>query len=84
VEDRPAAEILTQLASLFRYAWRKDGEAYVLYVPDETRQQEESVLRAGREARGQALRDVIHFLATRRTCGCADAGGETQGTGEAK
>ena len=40
-EDRPAAEILTQLASLLRYAWRKDGEAYVLYVPDETRLQEE-------------------------------------------
>jgi hypothetical protein len=61
VENRPAAEILTQLASLFRYAWRKDGEAYVLYVPDETRQQEESVLRAGREARVRALRDVIRF-----------------------
>ena len=25
VEDRPAGEILTQLAALFRYAWRKDG-----------------------------------------------------------
>jgi hypothetical protein len=61
VEDRPAGEILTQLASLFRYAWRKDGEAYVLYVPDETRQQEESVLRAAREARVRALRDVIRF-----------------------
>jgi len=61
VEDRPAAEVLTRLALLFRYAWRKDGEAYVLYVPDETRQQEESVLRAAREARVQALRDVIRF-----------------------
>jgi len=61
VENRPAAEILTQLASLFRYAWRKDGEAYVLYVPDETRQQEESVLRAAREVRVRALRDVIRF-----------------------
>jgi hypothetical protein len=61
VENRPAGEILTQLASLFRYAWRKDGEAYVLYVPDETRQQEESVLRAAREARVRALRDVIRF-----------------------
>jgi hypothetical protein len=61
VENRPAGEILTQLASLFRYAWRKDGEAYVLYVPDETRQQEESVLRAAREARVRALQDVIRF-----------------------
>jgi hypothetical protein len=61
VEDRPAGEILTQLASLFRYAWRKDGGEYVLYVPGETRQQEESVLRAAREARDQALRDVIRF-----------------------
>ena len=61
VENRPAAEILVQLASLFRYAWRKDEEGYVLYVPDETRQQEEGVLRAGREARVRALRDVIRF-----------------------
>jgi hypothetical protein len=61
VENRPAGEILTQLASLFRYAWRKDGEAYVLYVPDETRLQEEGVLRAGRAARVRALQDVIRF-----------------------
>ena len=61
VEDRPAGEILTQLAALFRYAWRKDGEEYVLYVPEETRQQEEGVLRAGRAARVRALRDVIRF-----------------------
>jgi hypothetical protein len=61
VEDRPAGEILTQLAALFRYAWRKDGGEYVLYVPDETRQQEESVLRAAREVRVRALRDVIRF-----------------------
>ena len=61
VEDRPAGEILTQLAALFRYAWRKDEEGYVLYVPDETRLQEESVQRAGREARVRALRDVIRF-----------------------
>jgi hypothetical protein len=61
VEDRPAGEILTQLAALFRYAWRRDGGEYVLYVPDETRQQEEGVLRAAREARVRALRDVIRF-----------------------
>ncbi|MGQ9658339.1 MAG: hypothetical protein ACUVV1_10640 [Fimbriimonadales bacterium] len=61
VENRPAAEILTQLASLFRYAWRQDEDAYVLYVPDETRLQEESVLRAHRAVRQQALRDVIRY-----------------------
>jgi hypothetical protein len=61
VENRPAGEILTQLASLFRYAWRKDGGEYVLYVPDETRQQEEGVLRAAREVRVRALQDVIRF-----------------------
>jgi hypothetical protein len=61
VEDRPAGEILTLLAALFRYAWRKDGEAYVLYVPDETRLQEEGVLRAARAARVRALQDVIRF-----------------------
>jgi hypothetical protein len=61
VEDRPAGEILTQLAALFRYAWRRDGGEYVLYVPDETRQQEESVLRAAREVRVRALQDVIRF-----------------------
>lgn len=66
VENRPAAEILTQLASLFRYAWRQDEDAYVLYVPDETRRQEESVLRAHRAVRPQALRDVIRYA--RKLC----------------
>ena len=61
VEDRPAGEILTQLAALFRYAWRKDGGEYVLYVPEETRKQEEGVLRAARAARVRALQDVIRF-----------------------
>ena len=41
VRERPAYEILTQLAGALRYAWRRDGDAYVLYVPDETRQAEE-------------------------------------------
>ena len=41
VRERPAHEILTQLAGALRYAWRRDEDAYVLYVPDETRQAEQ-------------------------------------------
>ncbi|MFN4033598.1 MAG: hypothetical protein ACK4ME_08290 [Fimbriimonadales bacterium] len=60
VEDRPAHEILTQLAKLFRYEWRKDESgAYVLYVPDATRLQEEKMRNAVQEARRQALRELI-------------------------
>lgn len=60
VEDRPAHEILTQLAKLFRYEWRKhEGGGYILYVPDETRLQEEKIANAIREARRQALRDLV-------------------------
>lgn len=60
VEDRPAHEILTQLAKLFRYEWRKDESgAYVLYVPDATRLQEEKMRNAMLEARRQALRAMI-------------------------
>ncbi len=60
VEDHPAHEILTQLAKLFRYEWRKDESgAYVLYVPDATRLQEEKMRNAVLEARRQALRELI-------------------------
>ncbi|MCS6918826.1 MAG: hypothetical protein NZM28_03570 [Fimbriimonadales bacterium] len=60
VEDRPAHEILSQLAKVFRYEWRthEDG-GYMLYVPDETRLQEEKLENALREARRQALRDLV-------------------------
>ncbi|MCS7272549.1 MAG: hypothetical protein NZ550_00180 [Fimbriimonadales bacterium] len=46
VENRPAHEILTQLARVFRYEWRlhEDG-GYILYVPDETRFAEERLAR---------------------------------------
>ncbi|MFN7017928.1 MAG: hypothetical protein ACK4RG_01480, partial [Fimbriimonadales bacterium] len=60
VEDRPAHEILTQLAKLFRYEWRKDESgAYTLYVPDATRLQEEKMRNAVQVARRQALRELI-------------------------
>jgi hypothetical protein len=60
VEDRPAHEILTQLAKLFRYEWRKnDDGGYTLYVPDETRLQEEKIANLTREARRKAIRELI-------------------------
>ena len=59
VRERPAHEILTQLAGALRYAWRKDEGAYVLYVPDETRQAEEQLRRQLDDLRRQALRDWI-------------------------
>ncbi|MCS6923227.1 MAG: hypothetical protein NZM10_02495, partial [Fimbriimonadales bacterium] len=59
VENRPAHEILTQLAKLFRYEWRPhEAGGYILYVPDETRLQEERMVSAVREARLRALRDL--------------------------
>jgi hypothetical protein len=59
VRERPAHEILTQLAGALRYAWRKDEDAYVLYVPDETRQAEEKAARAIREQRARWLREML-------------------------
>jgi hypothetical protein len=59
VRERPAHEILTQLAGALRYAWRKDEDAYVLYVSDETRQAEEQLRRQLADLRRQALRDWI-------------------------
>ena len=59
VRERPAHEVLTQLAGALRYAWRKDEDAYVLYVPDETRQAEEKAARAIREQRAKTLREIL-------------------------
>jgi hypothetical protein len=62
VRERPAHEILTQLAGALRYAWRKDEDAYVLYVPDETRQAEEQLRRELADLRRQAIRDWIQAV----------------------
>ncbi len=59
VRERPAHEILTQLAAALRYAWRKDEGAYVLYMPDETRLQEEKAARALEVQRRQFVYDVV-------------------------
>jgi hypothetical protein len=59
VRERPAHEILTQLAGALRYAWRKDEDAYVLYVPGETRQAEEKAAREIREQRARKLREIL-------------------------
>jgi len=65
VEDRPAHEILTQLASLFRYAWRKDEDGgYTLYVPDETRLQEEKMRDFTRAARQKAIQELVRAART--------------------
>jgi hypothetical protein len=62
VRERPAHEILTQLAGALRYAWRRDEDAYVLYVPDETRQAEEQLRRELADLRRQAIRDWIQAV----------------------
>jgi hypothetical protein len=59
VRERPAHEILTQLAGALRYVWRKDEDAYVLYVPDETRQAEEKAARGISEQRARMLREML-------------------------
>ena len=59
VRERPAHEILTQLAGALRYAWRKDEDAYVLYVPDETRQAEEKAASEVYDHRYITLRERI-------------------------
>jgi len=59
VRERPAHEVLARLAGALRYAWRKDEDAYVLYVPDETRQAEEKAARAIREQRAKTLREIL-------------------------
>jgi hypothetical protein len=59
VRERPAHEMLTQLAGALRYAWRKDEDAYVLYVPDETRQAEEKAARGISEQRARMLREML-------------------------
>lgn len=60
-KERPAHEVLTQLARALRYEWRvrEDENGYTLVKPDELSRQEQSVSRAIREARRQALQDFI-------------------------
>jgi hypothetical protein len=56
VEQRPAHEVLTQLAKTLRYAWRKrEGGGYMLYVPDETRLFQERLSRAEQEFKRKQL-----------------------------
>jgi len=62
VENRPAHEILTQLAKTLRYAWRTREEGgYTLYVPDETRLQEERLARAEQEFKRKQLRCAVQI-----------------------
>lgn len=62
VENRPAHEILTQLAQLFRYEWRSDPKGYTLFVPDAVRLEEEKLLQRQREVHSSALRR-LHRIA---------------------
>lgn len=61
VSNRPAHEVLTQLARALRYEWRvrEEENGYMLVQPDALRRQEAEVERALREARRQALQDLI-------------------------
>jgi hypothetical protein len=60
VQNRPAREILEQIASLFGLRWRRDNDgSYVLYLPDETRRALERALRDDRTATERALREVV-------------------------
>ncbi|MCS7208342.1 MAG: hypothetical protein NZ874_02115 [Fimbriimonadales bacterium] len=50
------------MAKLFRYEWRKHEDGgYMLYVPDETRLQEEKMTNAVREARRKAIQDLVQL-----------------------
>jgi hypothetical protein len=60
VQNRPAREVLEQVASLFGWRWRRDEDgSYVLYLPDETRRALERALRDDRAATERALREVV-------------------------
>jgi benzoyl-CoA reductase/2-hydroxyglutaryl-CoA dehydratase subunit BcrC/BadD/HgdB len=60
VQNRPAREILEQIAALFELRWRRDEDgSYVLYLPDETRRALERALRDDRAATERALREVV-------------------------
>ncbi|GIV09768.1 MAG: hypothetical protein KatS3mg019_1859 [Fimbriimonadales bacterium] len=60
-KERPAHEVLTQLAHALRYEWRvrEEENGYMLVAPEELRRQEQAVSRLLREARRQALQDFI-------------------------
>jgi hypothetical protein len=60
VQNRPAREVLEQIASLFGWRWRRDEDgSYVLYLPDETRRALKRALRDDRAATERALREVV-------------------------
>jgi len=62
VQNRPAREILEQIASLFGLRWRRDDDgSYVLYLPDETRRALERALRDDRAATERALREMLRI-----------------------
>jgi hypothetical protein len=62
VEQRPAHEVLTQLAKTLRYAWRKREEnGYMLYVPDETRFADERLSRAEQELKRKQLQRAVQL-----------------------
>jgi len=62
VQNRPAREILEQIASLFGWRWRRDEDgSYVLYLPDETRRSLERAQRDDRAATERALREMLRI-----------------------
>jgi hypothetical protein len=62
VQNRPAREVLEQVASLFGWRWRRDEDGgYVLYLPDETRRALERALRDDRAATERALREMLRI-----------------------
>jgi hypothetical protein len=62
VQNRPAREILEQIASLFGLRWRRDDDgSYVLYLPDETRRALDCAQRDDRAATERALREMLRI-----------------------
>jgi hypothetical protein len=62
VQNRPAREVLEQVASLFGLRWRRDEDgSYVLYLPDETRRALERAQRDDRAATERALREMLRI-----------------------
>ena len=62
VQNRPAREILEQIAALFELRWRRDEDGgYVLYLPDETRRALERALQDDRAATERALRELLRI-----------------------
>lgn len=71
VENRPAHEVLTRLAEVFRIEWQVEDDRYRMERPSEEIRLEEEARRVMREVRRKALSEYLAML--RRVVSMSDA-----------